>query len=324
MKAGRTMVKFRNLFCAVLCILAVAALGYLVYTSRQQEKELTASLNALQAEAKTYESELADLRLELNSLPDTFSYSSEEAEIMVGFNVTSAEDIAYIEEKSETNDFSPVLVIDCTMETEDIETIVEAADADWEIMLYATDFSEAANDDVLKVLSWMESIEREQTGVFLLRDAYSSESNMQLLADDGFIGYTSYHDSSPQIGQTEDGYVYFDYSYLISSETVINDRLSALYSSKASMIVVFDMFSINSGSVSKSYVTSLLNTMQGYAKQEDCSFSTVADVVEELSGINEIEAENQEEYEEQAAEIQERIDELEETISNIYDQLEEE
>lgn len=59
-----------------------------------------------------------------------------------------------------------------------------------------------------------------------------------------------------------------------------------------------------------------------FAKSSICSYSAVADVVEELSQINEIETANQEEYEKQAAELQEQIDELQETIDRIYDELE--
>lgn len=95
-----------------------------------------------------------------------------------------------------------------------------------------------------------------------------------------------------------------------------------MYNNKASMMFAFDMGSINGGSLTETYVAELLDTLQSYTEKENCSFSTVADVVEELSEVNSIEADNQAEYERRAAEIQTQIDELEDTINEIYDKLE--
>lgn len=311
--------KRRNIICAILCVLLAAVIGYLVYINQQQEKAQTASLESLQEELKPYESELRELQAELSNLKNNVSYTSEEAEILVGFVPSEVADLSYIEEKSEMYSFSPVLVLDCAMEMEEIEAIINAADEDWEIMLFSSPFSEDDNENVLSVLSLLEDEQIEHSGVFLLRSDYYNTTNIQLLSDDGFIGYTNYNEDNLQIGQADTGLIYFEYSYLTSSGTTITSRLYSLYSSKSSMIVAFDMASINSGSLSETYVDALFETMQYYTEYDDCSFSTVADVVQELSQVNSIEADNQAAYEIQAAEIQERIDELQEIIAGIYD-----
>ncbi len=314
--------KIWNVFCAICCLLVAGAVAYMIYTDRQEEAAQTALAEELQAEARPYENQLQELRSEWNDLENSVSYSSEEARLLVGFLVSEVSDISYIEEKAVAYDFVPVLVLDCTEELTEIEALVEAADADWEIMLYASGFSEDVNDEVLAVMAWLDSVEREYADVFFLRDDFCTTSNLQLLQEDGFIGYTSYHSASPTEGQTDEGMVYFDYSYLTTSGTSVTSRISALYSGKTSMLVVFDMASINSGALSEAYVTSLLDTMQGYAAKEDCSFSTVAETVQRLSEVLAIEEGNQKAYEEQAAELQEQIEALEETIADIYARLE--
>lgn len=311
----------RNIVCAILCILVAAVLVFMYDTNRQQDKAQTAALQALRDELQPYESELRELQAELGSLEEDVSYTSEEAGIMIGFVPSDTSDLSYIVKKAETYGFTPVLVIDCTMEMEDVEAIVGAADEDWEIMLYASDFSEESNEDVVSVMDYLESTGREHTGIFFLRSDYSSAGNIQLLVEDGFIGYTYYSDP-PTAGQTEDGLVFFDYSYLTASGTTITSRLASLYSRKSAMIVTFDMASINAGSLSETYVISLFDTMQSYADKEDCSFITVADAVLELSEVNAIEAANREACEEQAAEIQARIEELQEIIAEIYEKAE--
>lgn len=317
----RDRARIRNIICAILCIVLAGALILLIYTENQKEKAQSAAIQAIQEEAAPYEKELQTLKNELSNLKDEASYSSESAEIMVGFVVSDASDLDYIAEKASTYDFSPVLIIDCTMEMDSIEEIIEAADDSWGIMLYASTFSDEVNEDVLSVMSYLEEEGKEHTGVFFLRSDYATESNVQMLKDDGFVGYTSYHSDSPTAGQTEDGTVYFDYSYLSTSGTSVTSRLSAMYNNKASMVFAFDMGSINEGSLTEEYVTGLFDTLHSYAEKENCSFSTVADVVEELLEVNSIEADNQTEYERQAAEIQTQIDELEDTINEIYDKL---
>lgn len=312
----------RNILFAVISILLAGGLAFMIYSDEQEQKEQAEAIQELQAEARPYEVELNNLQSELSSLEKNTGYTSDRAEIMVGFIASELSDIEYISDKAQAYGFSPVLVVDCTMDISDIEEIVEAADENWEIMLYVSSFSEESNESVLTVLSYLDSIEKDETGVFFLRNDYASDENIRLLADDGFIGYTLYHSSSPAAGQTGDGSVYFDYSYIRSDEGTIDDRLSVLYSNKASMLIVFDMDKINSGEISGSYITGVLDKIQNYASQENCCFATVEEVVWELSEINMTEAELQAEYEEQAAEIQERMDELEEIISEIYSRIE--
>ncbi len=313
--------RIKNIVCVVLCVVLAGALVLLICAENQKEQARSAANQALQEEAAPYEIELRALKKELSDLESEVSYFSEEAKILVGFVASDASDLEYVAEKASAYGFSPVLVIDCTMEMDVVEDIVEAADESWEIMLYVPAFSEDTNEDVLAVMSYLEDEGVDHTGVFLLRSDYATESNIQMLKDDGFVGYTNYSDS-PASGQTEDGTVYFDYSYLRISGTNVTSRISAMYNNKASMMVAFDMGSIQEGSLTEAYVTELFDTLQSYAEEEDCSFSTTADVVEELSEVNSIEAGNRVEYEKQAAEIQAQIDELEDTIDEIYDRLE--
>ncbi|MCD8161575.1 MAG: hypothetical protein LUE61_10530 [Clostridiales bacterium] len=311
-----------NILGAMLSIALAVGLVYLFYTDQQEADAQETQLQALQNEASVYEREQRELKSQLEELEENVSYSSETAALMVGFVVTDVSDLSYMETVADTYDFPPVLILDCTLEQSVLEDILDTADDAWEVMLYTPTFSETVNESVLSALSWLETIGREHTGVFLLRSDYTTDSNIQLLKDDGFAGYTSYHSSTPIAGQAEDGTVYFDYPYLTSSGTSVASRIAAMYKNKTSMLIAFDMESINSGSMKESYVTDLMDTMQSYVEQEDCVFSTVADVVTELSEINSTEAANQASYEEQMAEIQARIDELEEIINGIYAQYE--
>ncbi len=312
----------RNMVCAVLSILLAGVIVFMFCTENKKENARVAAVQAVVEEVPSYEKELQDLRSELSNLQDRISYSSEEAEIMVGFVASGVSDFDYIADTASAYHFFPVLIIDCTMEMDAIKDMIKTADESWEIMLYAPTFSEEINADILSVMACLENEGKEHTGVFFLRSDYSTDANIQMLKEDGFLGYTSYHSESPEAGQRENGVVYFDYSYLSTSGTSVVRRISAMYDNRASMIFALDMNSINNGALAEAYVTELFDTLQGYAEKENCSFSTMGNVISELSEVNSIEAVNQGSYKEQAAEIQAQINEMEERINELYNKLE--
>ncbi len=266
------------------------------YINNKQEKAQSVAIKAVLEEVQPYEDELQDLKNELSHMKYNGSYSSDEAEIMVGFVASGASDVNYINGKAEAYGFSPVLIIDCTMETDVIEDIIEAADESWEIMLYAPTFSEEVNENVLSVMSYLEEEGKEHTGVFFLRGNNSTDVNLQLLKDDGFIGYTRFSNTAEE-GQNKDGTIYFDYTYMGDSDASVADRITVMegkvvtmYNNYTSMLIAFDMSSINTGEHEESCVIEALDMLQRYTEKDDCLFSTVADVTNELSEINAIEA----------------------------------
>ncbi|MCD7846918.1 MAG: hypothetical protein LUG49_02625 [Oscillospiraceae bacterium] len=314
--------KIRNVVCIVFSVLLAGTLAYMIHTNNQEQKIREEAIEELQTEARPYEIELRKLEDELEDL-ENITYSSEKAEIMIGFIISDLADISYIENKSEVYGFEPVLIIDCEMDLTSVESFINAAD-NWEIMLYADNFSASTNDSVLIVMDYLNSIEREHTGVFLIRNSSMNTVTLQLIKDDGFIGYTTYHESAPQSGQTSDGYVYFDYVRIASDDSFdsMSNYLSWLYANKTSMLLAFDMESINSGNAAEESVINLIDIAKSYIEYDDCSFSTVAEVVAELQQINQTEEDLKTSNEERIEEIRERIDELEIIIQEIYSKIE--
>lgn len=317
------MSRVKTTICILLSVLLAAFLGVSFYRDSQEQQAQTAAAESLQAEAKPYEQELTEIRRELAEMEEAIKYAGETARFIVGFELSDVSDLSYIRELADTWQFSPVLVLDCTDELETLETYLDAAaDTGWEIMLFGSSFSEAVNENVLAVRAALAERGLEDTGVFVLRRDYASTGNIQLLMEDGFIGYTEYNDT-PAAGFTQDGMVHFDYSYMQSENETISSRLSLAYANKAAILALFDLAMVQNGTISESYVTSVLNTIGQYAEYEDGCFSTVADAVEELQSAQAIVEARQEEYDAYAAQQQERIDELNEIISEIYGKLSE-
>ncbi len=312
----------RNVICVAVSVILLGWLVYMIHSANKKNSMQSEAIEAAKTEAYPYEKELRQLEAELEDMQEGIAYASDRAEIMVGFIPTSPDDLSYIKKQSQEYGFLPVIVLDCTLEKEVRESIIERMDKTWELMLYASKFSEEENKSVKSVLDYIKDNNHEHTGVFFLRNDYRTTENVQLLKDDGFIGYTVYNTDSPKAGQYDDGTVYFDYSYISSTSTSVGNRLASFYENKTSIIVVIDVASINDDKLDDEYITALFEALEKYADYDDCSFATVEDVVEELSNVNSIESDNAEELEADTSDIQKRIDELENIIFDIYKNIE--
>ncbi len=301
----------------VLTVALVAGMCWVYFRDRREQDRQAAAWESLADAALPYEKEKRELEQELSQLQEAAQYVPEHADLMIGFLVSDASDMAYVREKSAQYGFSPIIVIDCTANTASIASCLEAVEAGWEILLYTPEFSDEIHASVVFTKQLVESMGKQDTGIFLLRNGYHTEHHVSLLAESGFVGYATYHDS-PVSGQTEDGLVYFDYSLVRSGGTVTSDRLAEAYAKKAAFLVVLDMAGMQSGALTDKNVTAILDDAQKYAAHEDCSFSTVADTVATLSEINQIEADNRAEHAARVAAIEARLGELDAIISGIY------
>lgn len=309
--------KILKIVAVVLAIGCIIILFLANLYDKKQNNEQTAKFEIIASKVKPYEKELRKLEDELSELKKTYTYSPDNATIMIGFLVSDTTDIEYIRNKSVSYGFSPIILIDCTNSIENITKCVTAADKEWEIMLYTPQFSSEICDTVVSVKNHLKSLNKKDTGVFFLRKDYYTQQNIDLLSQSGFIGYTIYHDS-PTSGQAENGAVYFDYSYIRSSGTAITKRLSDTVNKKASTLVVFDMDSIRTNGLSDKTVCDIINYTKELTEDSSCSYATASETVTELSKINQITKELQYEYEKDTAQLQERINELKNNITNIY------
>ncbi len=310
----------RNIVCAFLSVIVLVVFVILICSYNARTSAETSQLESATAEAKPYEDELTELKRSITKAADELSDTSETARFIVGYIISSEEDITYAEEQAAEYGFEPVIILDCYDSLSDLLNLsVAASEAGHEIMLTASAFTSAANDNAISLLYYMDRNGIEYSQVFLLRSDYYSDSSIEMLISDGFVGYTVYN-TSPTSGVTEDGYVTFDYSYLTTDSSSYT-RFSSSYSNLASMVIAVDMDSIRTGTLTESFVLTLLSTISSYSENDNCEFSSVSDVVECLLEENQSMEERTAEYEAYVAECEQRIEELEEIIAEIYAQL---
>ncbi|MCD7785838.1 MAG: hypothetical protein LUH18_09770 [Oscillospiraceae bacterium] len=310
----------RNIFFALLSVIVLVVFGVMAYRYRSNASDEKARLEAAIAEAKEYEDEVTKLKRSITSAADSLTDTSETARFVVGFVITSEEDMIYVEDKATEYGFEPVIVLDCVDDLTVLQTLAATASSyEHEIMLTASVYTTEINETVAAMMSYMSGAGIDYSDIFLLRSDYSSDSAVEMVISDGFAGYTVYN-SSPTSGITSDGYITFDYSYLTVDSTSFT-RFSSSYSNLASMIIAIDIDSIRSGTLTETFISMLLSTIATYSENDDCEFSTIANVRESLIRENQTLEERMVDYEAYVAECEARIDELEELIAEIYAQL---
>ena len=311
----------KRLLTGILAVVGIA-LGVVfvlsLYMDRKEEQQQSAQLVRQKEEAKPYEKEIAEINAQMEEREKLLSYLSDTGKMLVGYRMYAPEDLAVIQRQAETYGFAPVIVLDCGMETTQLTSLIQTvAGGGWDIMLTGSPVMDRFSEKTAQIREVLGQYGISDTGVFLLKSSDYSEPTVVKLAENGFKGYTCFSDIVTN-GCDENGMVYFEYWYVQKGDASIAHKLELLVSDRKSMIVVFDLENMHTGFLAEEAITERLNLMKEYVEKGEMIFSSTAQIVQELSNINEVKAQRQAEYEEYASQQQEKIDELKEKINQIY------
>ena len=311
----KEMKRERILTVVILVTGLLLALG--LYRERKQEQEKAIQTARQMEEVKPYENEIMEITEQMKEEKVRFSYLSDTARMLVGYRLYTPDDLVMIQRQAEEYGFSPVIVLDCSMESMELANLIASvADRGWEIMLTVSPVTETITETVSNVRETLGQYGLSDTGVFLLKSGDYSEETVEKLKDNGFQGYTCFSDAVIN-GCDENGMVYFEYWYVQKGDASMETKLEQLTTDRKSMITVFDLQSMNMGLLSEKSITERLDLMKNYAGQEKMVYASVAEIVEELSDINAVQEQHQKEYEAYVEKQQEKIDELEGKIHKI-------
>ena len=127
----------------VVLLLAVVLLG-LLFVNHRQEQRQTAYMQQLQKEAMPYEQEINDIRLELAQKQRAINIEEDTSGILFGFVPASADDFTEIDKLAAEHSITPVILLDCSQEKEQLAQILEKAVAkDYEVALAGLQIDES-------------------------------------------------------------------------------------------------------------------------------------------------------------------------------------
>ncbi len=298
-------------------LLALGLIG-VYYFEKEKNSQRFDEWAAYEAETADIQAQIRDLKDEIGELNKPIAYFGDTANLIIGFTANDVQDITQIREFCLPYSITPVIIIDVDSELEDIESIVKAADKNWEIMLQIPDMSENSMSRTASVRRALEASNRSDCRIVFYRKGavYNDSINTDVLKSAGFYGFIVYEES-PTSGQTEDGLVYLNYYYTANDHNVIDVRLSQCYSNKASMVFAFDMLSLRQGLLSADKISDMLNKLSDCAAQENASLSTVGDAVSDMTEVNAKIAEIEAERDKVIALKQAEIDRLKQIVKSM-------
>lgn len=303
---------------AAVSILAGAVLFFGLYMDRKQQQQQAVQIARQNEQAKPYEEEIRGINEQMKEEKKLLDYLSDTAQMLVGYKIYVPDDLDMIQKQAEEYGFSPIVVLDCSMEIEELTILTKSvAEKGWEIMLTGSPVTEATYDTAAQVREVLGQSQVSDTGVFLLKSGDYSEETVDMLKSNGFKGYTCFSDTVTN-GCTENGMVYFEYWYVQRGDASMATKLEQMTTDRKAMIVVFDLQSLHTGLLSKKSITERLDLMQSYVEQEKVVYASTAEIVGQLSDINAVKQQRQEEYDKYAAKQQEKIDELQKKVHKIY------
>lgn len=305
----------------VVLLLAVVLFG-LLFVNHRQEQRQTAYMQQLQKEAMSYEQEINDIRLELAQKQRAINIKEDTSGILFGFVPASADDFTEIDKLAAEHSITPVILLDCSQEKEQLAQILEKAVAkDYEVVLAGLQIDESILQTADEMKDLLAQMDDTKSPAFLLRNNVNTEETRNLLNEHGYTELILY-DASLQAGMQEDGKTYICYGFF-KQPVYYADYISQVVTAHTMMLASFDFLTIQSGTLQISDVERFMTLADDRKAANELRYVDLNSAFQAVADQNTTQQERQESYEKYEAEQEERIQELEEKIGAIYSRWDE-
>ena len=306
----------------IAVILLAALVGVLLFVNHRQEQMQTAHMRQLQKEALPYEQEINDIRSELAQKERAINTKEDISGILFGFVPASADDFAEIDKLASAHSITPVILLDCSQEKEQLTRILKKAAAkDYEVVLAGLQFDESILRTADEMKDLLAQMYDTKSPAFLLRNNVNTEDNRNLLNEHGYTELILYDDSL-QAGMQENGKPYICYGFF-RQPVYYADYISQVVTAHTMMLASFDFSTIQSGTLQISDVERFMTLTDDRQAANELRYVDLNSAFQAVADQNATQQERQEAYEKYEAEQEKRIQELEEKISAIYSRWDE-
>ena len=305
----------------VVLLLAVALFG-LLFVNHRQEQRQTAYMQQLQKEAVPYKQEINDIRSELAQKQHAINTKEDASGILFGFVPTSADDFTEIDKLAAEHSITPVILLDCSQEKEQLAQILEKAVAkDYEVVLAGLQIDESILQTADEMKDLLAQMDDTKSPAFLLRNNANTEETRNLLNEHGYTELILY-DASLQAGMQKNGKPYICYGFF-KQPVYYPDYISQVVTAHTMMLASFDFSTIQSGTLQISDVERFMTLTDDRQAANELRYVDLNSAFQAVADQNATQQERQESYEKYEAEQEKRIQELEEKISAIYSRWDE-
>lgn len=234
----------------------------------------------------------------------------------------SADDFTEIDKLAAEHSITPVILLDCSQEKEQLAQILEKAVAkDYEVVLAGLQIDESILQTADEMKDLLAQMDNTKSPAFLLRNNVNTEENRNLLNEHGYTELILY-DNSLQAGMQENGKPYICYGFF-KQPVYYADYISQVVTAHTMMLASFDFSTIQSGTLQISDVERFMTLTDDRQAANELRYVDLNSAFQAVADQNATQQERQESYEKYEAEQEKRIQELEEEISAIYSRWDE-
>ena len=285
----------RKTLSIVVFFLAVVLFGMLFVNHRQEQRQ-TAHMQQLQKEAMPYEQEINDIRSELAQKKRAINTKEEASGILFGFVPASADDFTEIDKLAAEHSITPVILLDCSQEKEQLTRILkEAAAKGYEVVLAGLQFDESILQTADEMKDLLAQMDDTKSPAFLLRNNVNTEENRNLLNEHGYTELILYDDSL-QAGIQENGKPYICYGFF-KQPVYYSDYISQIVTAHTMMLASFDFSTIQSGTLKIADVENFIEMAEEQKADNKLRYVDLNSAFQAVTDQNVTQQERQEAYE---------------------------
>ena len=301
----------------IVVLLLTAVLAGMFFVNHRQAQRRAAHMQQLQAEARPYEREIKEIRLELAQRERAIKTQTDTSGILFGFLPTSTDDFAEIDKLASAHAITPVILLDCSQEKEALTAILKnTVDRNYEVVLAGLQFDDNILQTADEMKDTLAQLNDAKSPAFLLRSNENTEENRNLLNEHGYTELILYDDSL-QAGMQENGKPYICYGFF-RQPVYYSDYISQVVTAHTIMLAAFNFSTIQSGTLQISDVERFMTMADDRKAANELRYVDLNSAFQAVADQNTTQQERQESYEKYEAEQKKRIQELEEKISAIY------
>lgn len=300
-----------------LIVFLVALMAVMMITDKQEQDRRETHIQELQKEARPYEFELNQIRSELQNREKEIKSTPDISSVIIGFVPTCADDIAVVKELTEDYDFTPIIILDCSMDESVLHKIINKSVAENYEMIAAGmtfDTNVLKRADTIKTL--LTKYGDKQESAFFLRSICDTVGNREDLKQHGYKNLVRYSESL--ISEVDNSGVPCICYAFIKPSVVNSDLVSQVAAACSYTVLTFDFSDIHSGDIGKTDITELLTIIENQVSAGKLLYKNLTEAFNDVVELESLSQQHKEEYEQYKTEKQKRIDGLEEIIDEIY------
>lgn len=309
----------KTIISCVIILLLVGVFAGLIYQNNLVDKVANSNYSALSKQAKPYEDELKNIRKEMAKTKSSLGYVDELSNIIIGFNMSSTDDLQTILSYATRYKIKPTIILDCDKGLATLDNLLDCLKyTGYDIILTGKNYDDYTSEVASTVRKKLSKYSLVDTKLFLLQRDMNTTANLERLFYDGYRGYTVYSTQEILSGIDDKGLAYITYSNISKVNYSMTDKIKYFISGREPALFIFELSALTKGTMSEDTIKLSLECLKEYEKAGQIIFSNATDTIKELVKLKDSAVKSTADYYKYEEEQNARIKELQQIIRNIY------